>query len=462
MLTSPARAPGHTISFLRNAIIFAAARRAGSCHLVLFRHILKTGGTSVRELFRKLSSEQDGLRGGAGWRAAVPYAEPCASFNGWRRTVLSHWLADRRANISSADMSPNLFIEYHVPFDSAHDFYQDLHAARSVQSDQCRVIAVALIRQPEGWVRSMFKHDLRRYGGNQLNRHCTATQICDTIERWYAIWSALAAWNGTSPARMRVRSYAESAATAQLQPLLRSLNASLISDDATVTHADSQSIALYWRVQQQKPGGEARARTERFALHAGSKTSYDLIGTTEALDIFISEIFRRTGHTSRPPSTTPLNHYGASEMVHLSLDAALRVSSHCATLLRVLDGAPDAAVFDALARRSSRDRALWEAARRTQVAPLVLLPVHEIGARAFGWVRRRLPEAPPWPLTNTTSLLSSSREPWWDSYMAAFPAPMPGSARPLIRCSREPRNEHPNEPLITHGPRQGPRSTVLS
>ena len=105
--------------------------------LILFRHLQKTGGTTIRQLFRQLSMEPDGWRGG--WRVAVPFVDSCNSYWGRRRALYAKWIQDR---IARADGGPNLFIEYHVSFDGAEQFYEHLAAARAVQSDRCRVLAV--------------------------------------------------------------------------------------------------------------------------------------------------------------------------------------------------------------------------------------------------------------------------------------------------------------------------------
>ena len=411
------------------------------CHLVLFRHAVKTGGTTLRSLFLTLAGEADGSRyGGAGWRAAVPYADQCSSFHGWRRYALIQWMDDRRAGRSEG---PNIFLEYHVASDGAYDFYEDLEAARAAQSSRCTVLAVTLVRQPEVWIRSMFKHDLRLYL-RRLGKAPESAETCGIATRLHAVWQALGRWQGTR--RSHVRPYADYDARMAINSTLHEVDLTLWSDDDTTNHTNSQSNALFWRVQQ-KPGPTHTRppRFEIFALQHGANASYDVIGTTEQMDTLVDTIFRRTGHSARPPLTirNVIHVTGANHMRSANASAnasaisgvpsafnpggvssvGLSANGGCTELTRALEGAPDP-VFDEFATRSTADRALWEATSR-QLSPAPLLPAVPIEA-AYGWYQHRPPslQSPKEKRAAAAANASDPREslramPWWDAFHVA-------------------------------------------
>lgn len=413
------------------------------CHLVLFRHVVKTGGTTLRSLFLSLAVEPDSIhRGGAGWRVAVPYADGCTSYHGWRRALLAQWMADRRASRSGG---PNFFVEYHVANDAAHAFFEDLDAARSLQSAHCKVIAVGLVREPRLWVRSMFKHDLRLYVRKLAS--APVHGMCAAAERFHSMWRAMAAWKGA--VRADVRPYSDYEARNALNATLRALHLPLASDDETTNHTNSQSNALYWRVQQ-KPGPTLTRppRFELYALQHGVNATYDVLGATEAMDNLVDEIFKRTGHSARP-SLTPHNQIDAAAQLHLA-NASSSVSRaddaeaaevgtaavaeaetasvmRCAALAKALSGAPDA-VFDAFANRSRVDYALWEAATRraARAGREAMLPLEPTSpTAAYQWVMHKPPAQPAAQLNPKQAAASAAwREAsaglgarsWWDAF----------------------------------------------
>ena len=373
------------------------------CHLVLFRHVQKTGGTSVRALFERVAAEPDGWRGRP-WRASVPYSHSCTSFHSWRRTLVDQWLADRaRDAIDSrtTEQQPNLFIEYHVGYDGAHFFYSDLAAARAVQTARCRVLAVALVRRPEAWIRSMFRHDLQRYADKMdarlricktppcwtlrdLGTARFSHAMCDLAQRVHAAWGALgASWPALSH-RAAERNTIHQLATSKrhadiairrlLAPRLRSLGVSTLpTDDETTNHTNSQTNAMLWRIIQLAPAPEA------YAFETGARTSFDVVGTTEHMDAFVSEIFRATGHAHRPP----LEHRNAISTDNLHIARAATEAPACAAVTAALSGAPDE-ILDRFAQSSERDLDWWKNATR-DMAEVRLLPVHNLSTAAFRW-----------------------------------------------------------------------------
>ena len=419
---------------MRNRVAAAllAAHPSSCCHLVMFRHVQKTGGTSVRNYFFRLAREPDGLRGAAGWRTALPFVGFCESSIAWRKTALAQWLSDRQGNI---DDSPNLFIEYHVSYDAGEQFYADLAIARAAQSARCSVLAVAVLRRPEAWVRSQFKTDARRYrgksGGPMVKEQQEfasaefAVRMCDFVRRQRLVWGALANWDGAN----RVRRESDRAAQHVVSSL--GLNVTHHSDDETTTHVNSQTNALLWRWQQ------FHGRAEAFALQTGANTSFDVIGTTEHLAAFVSEILRRTGHATRPP----LDRRGASSSDELRL-APTNTSAGCPDLVAVLDhGAPDD-VFDAIANNSVVDRKWWVNATHgaiemeerllpSKTYRASLTEQDSVSDERFAWVvhgplATGHPEAPP---------LSSSLGPWDVIWLGRRPGDNRSNATNVNRSS---------------------------
>lgn len=368
---------------MRELVLLSLARvhttMADGCQLILFRHVQKTGGTTIRQLFRQLSMESDARRGG--WRVAVPYTDLCTSYYGWRRTLLTKWIADQAARV---DRGPNVFIEYHVGYDGAEQFYEDLYAAREAQTARCRVLAVAILRNPSSWIRSRFKADVNRYraeaGGpvaphhSQLSPAAYAHAMCAFVRHVHSLWKDLAAWGGGSNSRKQ----SEADAKVALKNRSIVLGVSLHSDDETANHTDSQTGALLWRVAQ----FNARRGAETYALRTGAQTRFDVLGVTEHLEAFVSEIFARSGHAARPPLPGRVGALTASSLRLTTTNA----SDGCPDLASAVDGGADE-VFDRFARQSTRDQEWWRDAtqRAVQVEARRLLPVLPFGEPEFAW-----------------------------------------------------------------------------
>jgi hypothetical protein len=363
------------------------------CNLVLFRHIQKTGGISIRTLFLQLAEERDGSsQGGSGWRTAAPYMGHCVGSQAFRRSAFDQWLADRQKGSVVDAASPNIFLEYHVGYDHAEQFYKDLAVARAAQTARCRVLAVGIVRRPEAWIRSMFKHDVKRYRGQAngpqppAHRPEFAIDMCKFVVNIWKLWGAVATWHGDGSSGAHARAHVR----IFLRPVAQRLNVSFWTDDETTNHTDSQSNALMWRVQQ--AWSRRPPPAEAYALSVGEGTVYDILGITERLDLVIEEIFQRTGHATRPT------------LVHENSisTTALRIKNlsdaNCSRLVAALDGAPDP-IFDGFANRSVRDRALWRdaahhAAALANMRPL--LPVRPLAEPTYRWDLVQVPHNASW------------------------------------------------------------------
>ena len=140
-------------------------------------------------------------------------------------------------------------------------------------------------------------------------------------------------------------------------------------------------------------------------MSVGENTAYDILGTTERLDLVVDEIFRRTGHSACPPP------------VHSNTitTAALRIknvtNANCARLVAALDGAPDP-IFDDLANRSVRDQALWKSAARRATARATSgrqpLPERPFAEPAFRWDLVQVPR--------NVSRIPPKRMPGWKAF----------------------------------------------
>lgn len=272
----------------------------------------------------------------------------------------------------------------------------------------------------------MFKHDVRRYRGPAggppapVRREGFAQEMCTFVLGMRMLWEALfsiSTWKedvyGRRHARRSIRTV--------MMPLMKRHNVSYWSDDETTNHTNSQSNALWWLLQQGASVGPASNRQppngERFALSMGAKTTFDIIGTTERLEAFVSEIFRRTGYSTRPP----LQHENSISAAELQIKDV----PNCSGLVEVLDKGAHDAIFDGFAAKSMRDLETWETADRLAASTQLLpeLPFDE-KKEAFHWALVRMPNNDssfPGALrvdnpTKTTSPTSVGGVPGWSSF----------------------------------------------
>ena len=117
----------------------ATSPRLAGCQLILFRHIIKTGGSTVRQIFQELASPKLAAKAsnsdsGAAWVASLMYAAHFSS-NTPRKVALARWIEAREAEARSGRLmaedestsEPSYFLEYHVETDGgrllAYDAY---------------------------------------------------------------------------------------------------------------------------------------------------------------------------------------------------------------------------------------------------------------------------------------------------------------------------------------------------
>ena len=140
------------------------------CLIVMYRHVVRCGGTSVRVAFHRLELN-------VGHWAALGRSEaisgPC------RRT---QWVLNKQeglqrflscaANQRSAEDAAGWSIEYHVPNDGAERFAADSHAVSAyrppydlaylmqwvLQPQVARALTVLVVRRPVEWFRSQWLH----------------------------------------------------------------------------------------------------------------------------------------------------------------------------------------------------------------------------------------------------------------------------------------------------------------
>ena len=115
------------------AATVGVAMRAGEhCGAVFFRHLRKTGGTSVRMLFRLRSNY-----------TTIPAAE----------FVTGEWAERLTHNATFAEAHPRIFVEFHSPFWSDGRYFLDLlpklpQLRAAFARRHCDVLAFTVLREP--------------------------------------------------------------------------------------------------------------------------------------------------------------------------------------------------------------------------------------------------------------------------------------------------------------------------
>ena len=132
----------------------------------------------------------------------------------------------------------------------------------------------------------------------------------------------------------------------------------------------------------------ARRGGEAFALQHGAETRFDILGATEALDVFVSQVFQAIGQSGNRPPLLRENQIPTASL-RLSAETSTETSKNaapgCKALKAALDGGPDD-VFDLLANRSTRDRAWWRAAvQNASTAPSELISEQPFCEATYAW-----------------------------------------------------------------------------
>lgn len=302
---------------------------SAGCQLIFFRHIIKTGGSTVRQIFKELASNSTNNA----WTVSLMY-DKFAS-NTVRRTALARWIETREAERTSGrppgphETEPNTFLEYHVETDGGRLMAYDLRRARALATPRCRVLATTVVRQPLAWQLSFFKY-LMAGRKSQVLKAATSKATAAITSRH------------TAPSRLPKQS-GRSATPAQL--LCQS--AEEMAANWTRTARNAQTATLF-----QRPPHWSRQPPLRL-------NELDLVGTTERLPGFVAALLRCVGHRGSTPLVPHTNRIEAARVL------GKHVNQACPHMLHMLTDTawPNASVnvFAVAARASEEDQQLWEA-----------------------------------------------------------------------------------------------------